>query len=250
MSKFLVKTAALAFICCNASLLFSATNEIANATQGMEEIHLHVPSAALPFQACVLDFSARDVAAVSALKLTTLFLENEEKLTPLFVTYLIFEALAAESRALPDSLGVVSQALNTHTSSSTNAVYEAFQKIQGTINTAKDLNAIFLNKQTCTTFVTTEFTQDLPKLLAGMEITGIETDVMTAAVAPFVSTFSDILFNAYGVLHVIGGKAVANFEKAVSRPRYFFSCCGGSTKDVVNPKDTRGDHTAVSTIEK
>ena len=51
------------------------------------------------------------------------------------VTYLIFEALAAESRALPDSLGVASQALNTHTSSSTNAVYEAFQKIQGTINT-------------------------------------------------------------------------------------------------------------------
>lgn len=222
MSKFLVKTAALAFICCNASLLFSATNDTENATQGMKEIHLHVPSAALPFQACVLDFSARDVAAVSASKLTTLFLENEEKLTPLFVTYLIFEALAAETRALPDSLGVVSQALNTHTSSSTNAVYEAFQKIQGTINTTKDLNAILFDQQACTAFVTTEFTQDLPKLLAGMQITGIDNSAITIAVTSFIPTISGGLFKAYSAMHVLAGKAIARFQ---TEAEHDAGCC-------------------------
>ncbi len=201
MRKFLIKASVLAFVCFNTTQMFGAEAALISI-EG--EITANMPTAKLPFASCVLDFSNPQKEAFSASKLVLTLAAGSDSLSVPHVLYLLCEGIAAESRAKPASLGKVSEFLNTHTSSNTNAVYEAFEKINGAIKLGTTtVTTVFASQDSCNLFVTQSINVVIPALLKAMNA---EEDITQLAVlgadtaAPMIST---ALFTGYQRAHEV-----------------------------------------------
>lgn len=191
----------LAFVCLNTTKMFGAEAAIITI-EG--DITAEMPAAKLPFASCVLDFSNPQKEALSATQLVLTIAAGSTTLTVPHVLYLLCEGVAAESRAKPTSLGKVSEFLNTHTSSSANAVYEAFEKINGAIKLGTTtVTTVFASQESCNAFVVQSINVVIPALLKAINT---EEDITQLAVlgadaaAPMIST---TLFTGYQRAHQV-----------------------------------------------
>ena len=259
MNSFLTKAGALVLVCLNTSLIFGASSAttqpggdvppalvldngapptpkvvvptpITNVTDVIASV-VAAPSAPLPFQQCLQNYSdpmniaasagAMAVGLISANALGTL---SEE-----YLSYLTLEALAAEARKNSASLGDLGRFLCDKTANdislNTSSVYAAFQKITGQLTTASDdLSSIFASQAACTTFVATTVTSELPQLLKalGLENNPLAADisVLSTVVVPVISP---LLYNSYNGLMKVGANVKAEAQVIDAKIK---ACCG------------------------
>ena len=215
MNSFLTKAGALVLVCLNTSLIFGAATAPATAeislTQVLDDTR-NASVATLPFSQCVLDFSTPMAIAASSAKIGVHLLVDKADgaLNLTDIAYITFEGVAAGSRSNPAKFGKLAQYFADQ-----NAVYSTFGRVMGGIAVGTQDLSVLGNLQTCTTFVQTTVSTNLPALLTQLGAPASDQSDIVLLATVFTPVFAQLLNKTYGGAVAAGGAVFSNFVTTV-----------------------------------
>ncbi len=220
MKYFYTKIYIAMFVGLSATALHSADN---NLSQVLLDVNSATKTATtLPFSQCVLDFTDANTSLTSAATLGMhLVADNATGTLGLTdASYCIMEILAATIRKTPGSFGNLPKYFTD-----VNAVYTAFGEIANTTQTAERDLSVLGDINTCTSFVKSTATIDLPKLLSKLGAPPAVTTEVSLLLPVAIPVAAQLLNKSYLGM-VSAAKALQKLEdEVVSGCFKWFPCC-------------------------